>query len=994
MADTDISLSVDLDVQDAEKTAKNLQKEVENIFNTRKGEQSATLTNLEIQMKKNYDAARNLRSAMEELADAPVETDAYKKILEDQQHYLDMKDKLIEQMSAMEEKAEASEAQGAKLYDTEKYQNLVKQMEQTEEALGRLGLAREKMEQDGTAYVLGRETAEYQKQQIQLDSINDKLKQQLVYHNEIEARVSQGGAAQAARDANMEIIAANSSLMAMNMAIRSIGRIIPGVSTAAISGVVMLTRAVLRLTKLTKADLVLAIGKVKAAFASLFAFIMAHPIILLITAIIALITVLIKLIKGLWDETEEQVDELFEMVGDGLKEVSKAAVNFIKILTEGFIKIGDLLPSKLIKLVQTLINKLKSLKSVIKENLDLMAQWNEGNNAVNDALSNITSSLNYLKATLATAVAPILTYIEPVLTHFIDILAEVLNLIGMVIAKMTGATTYQRAIRVQNDYAESLDKTAKAANDAAAGLAGFDKLNVLSSNKGAGGSASTKAVDFKLFNLEDTPLPDWLEDFNKLGKKLGKLAKKFLKNIDWNTIKEKAGDIGTNIAEFINGFFQVPDIGATLGLTIGEGLNTISTLINNFITDLDGVSLGAQLGAALQTMVTTVHWDEVGDMFSGGFNKLVEIIRNFAESFHGEDLGIAFTTFLQNALGDIKWDEVKITIGKVVEDIAGFFNEVITPENFNLIGTTLANVLNTILTGIDVFVSKAEWEQWGDSVAEGIMSFITEADFKKAGENVGNVVEGLLDMLGTAINKLTDPNNIDIIIQKILDFFENVPWDRIREKASAISQKLRDGLTKIWEALKESGAYDEIIKFIVEFLQEKENWEKLFAGFKDDVVGDIFWKQIKGIFDSVGKHIANAINTLIDFIADCFNNIGNFLGALNPFSDTTWEDYLNGKKPGSGGRGISKVSAPKIEGYANGAVLPPNKPFLGILGDQKNGTNVEAPLSTIQKAVADVMGNMGIKVVFDVKGDPNGLFKAVQKEATVYYKQTGANAFA
>lgn len=40
---------------------------------------------------------------------------------------------------------------------------------------------------------------------------------------------------------------------------------------------------------------------------------------------------------------------------------------------------------------------------------------------------------------------------------------------------------------------------------------------------------------------------------------------------------------------------------------------------------------------------------------------------------------------------------------------------------------------------------------------------------------------------------------------------------------------------------------------------------------------------------------------------------------------------------------------------AKGAVIPPNAPFAAILGDQKHGTNIEAPLETIQQAVALVM---------------------------------------
>ena len=52
---------------------------------------------------------------------------------------------------------------------------------------------------------------------------------------------------------------------------------------------------------------------------------------------------------------------------------------------------------------------------------------------------------------------------------------------------------------------------------------------------------------------------------------------------------------------------------------------------------------------------------------------------------------------------------------------------------------------------------------------------------------------------------------------------------------------------------------------------------------------------------------------------------------------------------------FERVSMPQIPNLAKGTVLPANKPFLAVLGDQRHGTNIEAPLSTIQEAVAEVM---------------------------------------
>lgn len=51
----------------------------------------------------------------------------------------------------------------------------------------------------------------------------------------------------------------------------------------------------------------------------------------------------------------------------------------------------------------------------------------------------------------------------------------------------------------------------------------------------------------------------------------------------------------------------------------------------------------------------------------------------------------------------------------------------------------------------------------------------------------------------------------------------------------------------------------------------------------------------------------------------------------------------------------ARISTPQIPKLAQGAVLPSNKPFLAMVGDQRHGTNVEAPLTTIQEAVALVM---------------------------------------
>lgn len=1103
MAETDIRLSIDLEVGDAEQTAENLQKEIKRIFDDNKGQQSAAFTNLEVQMKQTSRQAQDLREQMHELArDVPTQeyAELTRQIEEAEQRFADLenkirssegsathirqqldaeqalRDRMIEKNLKTTTDKEGLLGQAGKritykaldedigrlLALNKSYEGVRFEQEQVGNELDRLYAAQQRLEEQGLDIVIGRETQAYQQAVNQLDALTDRQKQQIIHYEEmtqraeqmadrerqreeqehiarqerlaahqqemqlaekqwqmaqeqqeLEARITeqhrqQRAEAQAAKEqaqqvkqaqqeARMETIAANSSLMALNMSVRSIGRIIPGVKTTALTGVVMLTRALIRLSNITKEQLVAAIGKVKDAVAKLFKFIMANPIVLVVAAIVAAIVALIKKLKELWDETEEEVKELFESLADGLTKLGELSAEFIGTLTKGFFKLGNILPSTLFSIVSFLISKIKSLSSMIKENLDLMAKWNNGNNEINKSLSNITSSLAYLKASITAAIAPVITYVEPALTRLIDLLAKVFEVIGMIIAKLTGATTFQKAIRKQKDYAESLKETNGQ-------LASFDKLNVLNSNNNA-------AADFGLIELKDVELPDWLENLEELGRKLGRTLKKFLKGINWDTIKAKAAELGTNIAKFINGFFEIPDLGSTIGKTLGEGLNTITTLINNFLNEFDGKKLGLQIGAALETMITTIHWDEIGSIFSGSLNKFVEILNGFFTEFKGEDAGIAFTTFLQNALGKINWngpDGIKATISLIAEDIAGFFNEVLTPENFGLVGTTLGETLNTILTGVDVFVHKADWEQWGDGVAEGIMKFIRTTDFEKFGEDVGNLILGLLKMIKTAITKLSDPVNRKEIVDAIVDFFKNVPWVEIAREAKTIGASIRDGLKSAWEELKKNGAYDDIIYFIVEFLEEKKNWDDLFADFQADVVGDIFWKKVERVFTRVAQHIESALETIWNFIVDVATNIGSFFDDF-VFGDASFEDWLNGKAPKQlaakglkmnqgtlTGAELSKVPlAEKKNRMVRGGTVP-TAADLYAGGKISISDTSNLPLSTeaaIEQAVGKAIKDTEIKVTFDVKGDPNGIFKVTQNQAQIYYNQTGNLAF-
>ena len=137
---------------------------------------------------------------------------------------------------------------------------------------------------------------------------------------------------------------------------------------------------------------------------------------------------------------------------------------------------------------------------------------------------------------------------------------------------------------------------------------------------------------------------------------------------------------------------------------------------------------------------------------------------------------------------------------------------------------------------------------------------------------------------------------------------------------------------------------ENILGGIIEFITGvfTGDWEKAWEGVK---------KIFKGIWNSIIMVIESAINLII-------KGINWMISKLNTihFSIPDWVPIIGGTSFGINIPLVSEVSLPRL---ATGAVIPPNREFMAVLGDQKHGTNIEAPLDTIQQAAAQAFAEMG-----------------------------------
>lgn len=281
------------------------------------------------------------------------------------------------------------------------------------------------------------------------------------------------------------------------------------------------------------------------------------------------------------------------------------------------------------------------------------------------------------------------------------------------------------------------------------------------------------------------------------------------------------------------------------------------------------------------------------------------------------------------------------------------------PDALGKIGTKIAGIaiaVGSLLLMLDGL--KDAWENgvdWGNLTeilagATGLAIGLYMA-FGEVGAGIGLVVAGIA-MMATAFNDIEENGanlkNTLLLIAGIiatgLGFFfltgSVIPLFIARIAAVVVAVlALTGNLEEFCKNLKEN-IFGGIIDFFTGVFTG--DWEKAWDGLK---------KIFKGFWNADVMIVESAINLIIKGVNWLINQLNKI-----QFDVPDWVPIIGGKSLGINIPHVNEVTLPRL---AQGAVIPPNREFMAVLGDQKSGTNIETPLATMVQAFKQALAESG-----------------------------------
>ncbi len=606
---------------------------------------------------------------------------------------------------------------------------------------------------------------------------------------------------------------------------------------------------------------------------------------------------------------------------------------------------------------------LSQITKGFKEGTDNLYQYSKAiNGQFAKSMDMIATSMLYFRNSVAAAAAPIINYLAPAMDVLVDKAVEVLNWFNELSAKLTGASTWTKALKYPKEYAEATADANKAMKDF---QMGFDELNVISDNSS---SSAADALDYSKMFTEmpvDIEVGSWLDEFKKAieesdfygaGAILGEKFNHLFDDIDFKELGKSLGEkinnaiyfvngfldysnffaVGENIADALNGAFEEIDF-YSLGHMLGMGINKIFDTANGFFTKFDWKMFGMKLADGFNGLVDFIDFDNIVITLQNGFLGLFTSINSFLESAHFFELG----NKIGSALNNINIPEILGTLTRTL---------------FNLL-TSVFNLMSGIIQGIS-------WVGLGNQIVDAIFGFFSgEGDTSWATNYCKSIWELFGSALGATIGLIY--GIVSRIAEKIRKFFTNW-WDENKDKT----------LDEIWEGFKEGilNAFSNIANFV------KENiFEPFMKGFTSAFgihsPSTVMMKQGGYIIEGLKNGITNAWNGIKTWIR--VNIVDKFITGFKELfginSPSTKMQELGGfitegLKNGITGKWSELTSAvsEKLENL---------KSIFSGFSIDSFVTKVTDKVTEMKNSIADTIGNIPAAI----RGKANGIWESIEQ---------------
>lgn len=461
-------------------------------------------------------------------------------------------------------------------------------------------------------------------------------------------------------------------------------------------------------------------------------------------------------------------------------------------------------------------------------------------------------------------------------------------------------------------------------------------------------------------------------DFNAFGRLLGNkfmiipnIAYGFVKNLNWKAC-------GTALGNGLNGVVQSIDLG-TIGTAFGTAITGVFQMAIDFSKTFDWKALGENIYTGINNLLYSLDFATIGKGFSDLAAGFLNTIIISLGGVDWESLGSKLVEFILN----INWIQLAGQLGIIgLELIGGVAAGVIGA--MKTIGAWLKEhvvdpIVNKFKQLFGIHSPSTVFEAFGKMLMQGLYNGI---------ESFVETIKKIFETLWNGIKSTT------LTAWYGITGTLNSTWNGIKTNAFSIFNGIGNTISGIWNSIKTStgniwSGLKESVTGAAKSI--KEGITNRFTEARDGV---------KTIFEKLADYVKKPINGAIKLVNGGIGKMNSALGGLeSAFSFGPWEipTPFGSKTIGFSAKFPRIGTIPYL---AKGAVIPPKSEFLAVLGDQKNGRNLEAPEDLIRQIVREESGaGQNGNYRFTAQINRRTIFDEIIAEAKLRQDTSGMNPF-